>query len=105
MGVQEKTFIQIAKALADPTRHAIVREVRRAGELTCSQVSCGFSCSQPTISHHVKTLEEAGILRIREDGTFRRLTVNEALLDEFAGSVKGGALAKRRPRRASRNTR
>ena len=87
--MKEETFIQIAKALADPTRHAIVREVRKAGELTCSQVCDGFSCSQPTISHHVKTLEAAGILSIREDGAYRRLTVNSALLDEFAWSVQG----------------
>jgi ArsR family transcriptional regulator len=98
MSVKEKAFIQIAKALADPTRHAIVREVRKAGELTCSQVCGGFSCSQPTISHHVKALQEAGIINVREDGTFRRLSVNESLMNEFAGSVLGdkGLARKRR---------
>lgn len=97
--MQEKTFIQIAKALADPTRHAIVREVRRAGELTCSQVCNGFSCTQPTISHHVKALQEAGIINVREDGTFRRLSVNESLMNEFAGSILGEKAAKKKRRK------
>jgi ArsR family transcriptional regulator, arsenate/arsenite/antimonite-responsive transcriptional repressor len=98
--VQEKVFIKIAKALADPTRHSIVREVRKAGELTCSQVCDGFSCSQPTISHHIKTLEEAGIIKVREDGTFRRLTIDDALLDEFARSIQGSDSAKPKRRKA-----
>src|SRR5882724_13530800 len=66
----EDTFIQIAKALADPTRHSIVREVRKAGELNCSQVCERFDHTQPTISHHIKTLEAAGIIKIEKDGPF-----------------------------------
>ena len=50
-----------------------------------------------------KNPTQAGIIKIREDGTFRRLTVNEGLLDEFAGSVKGAGGASRK--RASRKAR
>jgi len=98
--VQEKTFIQIAKALADPTRHAIIRAVRRAGELTCSQVCERFDHSQPTISHHIKALDEAGIITIRKDGTFHRLTVNGAVLDDFARSIQGGEAPKSKRRKS-----
>jgi ArsR family transcriptional regulator, arsenate/arsenite/antimonite-responsive transcriptional repressor len=89
--VREETFIQIAKALADPTRHAIVREVRKAGELTCTQVCERFEQSQPTISHHIKTLDAAGVLKVNKDGPFHRLTVDADVLDEFARSVSGEA--------------
>ncbi len=54
-------FVKIAKALADPTRHRMLQEIRAKGELTCSQVCECFHQSQPTISHHVKTLEAAGV--------------------------------------------
>jgi len=98
--VREETFIQIAKALADPTRHAIVRQVRAAGELTCTQVCERFERSQPTISHHIKTLDAAGILRVNKDGAFHRLSLNDELLEEFAGAIGGDKPSK--PKKAKK---
>lgn len=79
----EADLVKVAKALADPTRYRMLQELRRAGELTCSCLCDRFPLSQPTISHHIKTLEEAGLLRVRKDGPFHVLTVNEALLASF----------------------
>ncbi|MCC6676042.1 MAG: helix-turn-helix transcriptional regulator [Phycisphaerales bacterium] len=79
----EADFVKVAKALADPTRYRMLQELRRAGELTCSCMCKCFPLSQPTISHHIKTLEEAGLISTRKDGPYHVLTVNETLLAAF----------------------
>jgi ArsR family transcriptional regulator len=80
-------MVKIAKALADPTRLRMLREVRKAGSLTCSQVCGLFALRQPTISHHVRTLEGAGLLRVRKRGAFHELSVDEATLRAFVDHV------------------
>lgn len=89
--MRETSFVKIAKALADPTRHKMLREIRAAGALTCSCICDRFPLKQPTISHHVKTLEAAGLISIEKQGQFHRLTVNEGVLNEFVEELGGGA--------------
>jgi DNA-binding transcriptional ArsR family regulator len=94
--MRDAPFVKIAKALADPTRHRMLRELRAKGELTCSGVCECFDLSQPTISHHIKTLEEAGLITVRRRGQFHVLTANEETLAAFASDL----IPNGRPRRA-----
>ena len=57
-------------ALADPTRRAIVARLIR-GEATVSELSEPFELSQPTISKHLKVLEQAGLITRRRDAQRR----------------------------------
>jgi ArsR family transcriptional regulator len=77
-------FVKIAKALADPTRHRILQEIRASGEMTCSDVCERFRLAQPTISHHIKTLASAGVIRVRPDGQYHVLSVDERVMKSFA---------------------
>lgn len=85
--MKDSEFVKIAKALADPTRHRMLREIRTARELNCKQVCDLFELSQPTISHHICTLAEAGLLVVRKDGQFHVLSVDEAVLGDFVASL------------------
>lgn len=96
--MKDTDFTTIAKALADPTRLKMLREVRGAGELTCSCLCDCFTLSQPTISHHIRTLESARLLIVRKDGQFHRLTVNENVLAGFAAYFAGTPLPRAGPR-------
>lgn len=96
-------MVKIAKALADPTRLRMLHELRAAGELTCSQVCEKFPQSQPTISHHIKTLQGSGLIEIRREGQFHVLSLNAELLAEFAQEFTApspGPVEAMRPRKA-----
>ena len=55
----------VAKALADPVRLQIVDVLRRqAGEVCVCDLQSLFDISQPTLSHHLKKLREAGIVGV-----------------------------------------
>jgi DNA-binding transcriptional ArsR family regulator len=88
--MKDTQFVKVAKALADPTRHRMLREVRAAGELTCKQVCERFSLSQPTISHHICTLADAGLLTVRKRGQFHVLSVDQEVLDGFVKALAPG---------------
>jgi ArsR family transcriptional regulator len=78
------------KALADPTRLAIVNRLASCGE-TCVCDFSSLGLSQPTISHHIKVLREAGLIEVaykRKTWSFYRL-VPEAV--EALAFALGGA--------------
>jgi len=59
------------KALSSPVRLRIVDLIYRGGgEICVCEFMDYFDLSQPTISHHLKVLRDAGLIRSRRDGTF-----------------------------------
>jgi len=81
---EEARLVRALKALADPKRFRMARELARAGELSCGQVGELFSLSQPAISHHLKILTDAGILTVREEGQHHFISVNQDIVRELS---------------------
>ena len=63
--------IELLQAIADPVRLSIVRQLAAEPNATCA---CDFTecCTvrQPTVSHHLKVLREAGVVTTERRGTF-----------------------------------
>jgi ArsR family transcriptional regulator len=100
--MNETEVIRALKALANRKRFAMVQEIAAAGELSCGQVGELFDLSQPTVSHHLKILTDAGLLVVRESGQHRITSVNHQLLESLARllpSRPGGKVARGAPRR------
>jgi ArsR family transcriptional regulator len=102
--VNEKDLVQVLKALADPTRFAMVQKIAAEGELTCSEVAEGSALSQPTVSHHLKILTDAGVITVRNEGKRHHLSVNHALLGA-AFDLAPALLGPRGKRAAARSRR
>lgn len=88
--------IQLLGALADPTRMEILRELAGAPEVcACDFTSC-CTVSQPTVSHHLKVLRDAGAVTSERRGNwvFYRLAPNlqERLAGIAGGLVPGGLI-------------
>lgn len=81
--MNEARFIRILKALSDPRRLRMVREIAGAGELSCGQIGARFHLSQPTISHHLKILADAGLIRIRRAGQQHFLSVDSRVIKQL----------------------
>jgi ArsR family transcriptional regulator len=58
------------KALADPTRISIVNRLAAADECCVCDLTEAFELSQPTISHHLKVLRDAGLVESTRRGTW-----------------------------------
>ncbi len=61
--------VQLLQALGHPTRLSIVRELTGNGEVcACDFTSC-CTVGQPTVSHHLRILKEAGVIEAERRGT------------------------------------
>jgi DNA-binding transcriptional ArsR family regulator len=63
--------ILLLQAMADPVRLSIVRQLAASDDAVCA---CDFTecctVSQPTVSHHLKVLREAGVVTTDRKGTY-----------------------------------
>ncbi len=78
--------VLFAKALADETRQKIM------SACCCREVSVGelaekFNLTQPTISHHLAILREAGLVNAREEGKQTFYTLNQERLAYCCGQL------------------
>ena len=81
--LSEAQFTLIAKALADPRRMALLETISGGRECPCSRLGSIFSVSKATISHHMKELENAGLVRIERQGKFANLTLQRDVLRAY----------------------
>jgi ArsR family transcriptional regulator len=79
----------IAKAIGDPIRMQLVDVLRKhAGEVCVCELVPLFDLSQPTISHHLKVLREAGIVGSERRGLWAYYYVNPEALEEVRAWLK-----------------
>jgi ArsR family transcriptional regulator len=83
---QAQRMAAIAKALADPIRIQLVDVLRKhAGKVCVCELVPLFDVSQPTISHHLKVLREAGLVESEKQGLWAYYYTLPRELDELAG--------------------
>jgi len=77
---------QVFKALGDPVRLRLVSLIgaRLGGEVCVCDLTSAFDLSQPTISHHLKVLREAGLIESERRGTWVYYRLVPAALERMA---------------------
>ena len=71
-----KSFLKVMKALSDPNRVKIIKLLQQKMMCVC-ELKGALNIAQPTVSKHLKILEEAGLVNYVKDG----LWVNYFLAD------------------------
>ncbi|TWU38456.1 ArsR/SmtB family transcription factor [Novipirellula artificiosorum] len=74
---------RIAKAIADPQRFAILVCIAQEQEIACKSLVEEFSITQATISHHLKELVAAGLIRSRRQGQLAILSCRRDVCERF----------------------
>jgi len=75
----------VAKALGDPIRLQLVDVLRKhAGKVCVCELVPLFDLSQPTVSHHLKVLREAGIVDSERQGLWAYYYVIPEALEELS---------------------
>lgn len=77
---------QVFKALGDPVRLRLVSLIgaHQGGEVCVCELTTAFDLTQPTISHHLKVLREAGIIGSERRGTWVYYRLVPAALERMA---------------------
>lgn len=77
------------RALADPARVAIVNRLAAADEVCVCDLNAALDLSQPTVSHHLRVLREAGLVESSRRGTWAFYRLVPEAVDALRQSLGG----------------
>jgi ArsR family transcriptional regulator, arsenate/arsenite/antimonite-responsive transcriptional repressor len=79
----------VARALSDPIRLQLIDVLRRhAGKVCVCELTPLFDVAQPTVSHHLKVLREAGLIDVERRGLWSFYYVIPEAMKEFKSWLK-----------------
>jgi ArsR family transcriptional regulator, arsenate/arsenite/antimonite-responsive transcriptional repressor len=85
---EAETTATLFKALADPARVRIVNVLATSCDPVCvCELIAPLGLSQPTVSHHLKKLVQAGLLEREQRGIWAYYSLNHDALGRLAGAV------------------
>jgi len=70
------------RALSDPTRREILRALRE-GDLTAGEIAARFPITAASVSHHLATLREAGLVTVERRGKHLHYTLETTVFQEM----------------------
>lgn len=80
---------KISKALGDINRLRIIEDMAdNGGVMQCSEIVKVLELAQPSVSHHIKTLIEAGLIEPEKNGRNYSYSLNKDLLEKYAAKLK-----------------
>ena len=78
----------ILKALADPRRFEVLERIAGSScAVTCSQTLADLPIAAATLSHHLKELESAGLIRVQREGKYHLLSLQPGVLETVAAAL------------------
>ena len=86
--MEPNQFRRIARALADPRRMALLERIAAASEVACATLASDTTVSQPTISHHLKELSTAGLIKPRRRAKFCFYSLDRALWSQYLAEMR-----------------
>ena len=88
---QSDPDVMLLQAAADPTRLSILRQLSSEGPVCACDFTACCEVSQPTVSHHLKVLREAGWVSGERRGTWIWYSLRPEAVDRFralAGQIE-----------------
>jgi ArsR family transcriptional regulator len=82
--------VKLLSAIADPTRLRIIEMLSGACDSICvCDITTQFDLGQPTISHHLKVLRDAGLVSWEKRGLWVYYSLNRPAFEEMAAYLSG----------------
>jgi ArsR family transcriptional regulator len=79
-----RQFALISKALADPKRYEMLQKIGASKQApTCSCVCEWLGIAPATVSHHLKELENAGLVNLKRSGKFAHISLRRDVLKAY----------------------
>jgi ArsR family transcriptional regulator len=87
-GPGDQDILQISKALSDPRRLEVLRKIAGTANASCMDMRQCLTMNPATLSHHIKTLEGAGLIETHRDGKLLRATIRRKTWKSYLAHLK-----------------
>ncbi len=81
--------VRVLAALADPIRLDMVRQLSHGEDVRACDFDVCRKIAQPTVSHHLRILREAGIVRAERRGTYVHFALQPTAAERLTALVRG----------------
>jgi ArsR family transcriptional regulator, arsenate/arsenite/antimonite-responsive transcriptional repressor len=81
-------FVKVMKAVSDPNRVKIVKLLQQKTMCVC-ELQSALGISQPSVSKHLKILEDAGLVDFQKDGLWVNYSLTNGKSSPYAASLLG----------------
>lgn len=81
--MDDQHLLRVAKAIADPTRYALLKALAAHGEVSCGQLANLFPIAQATVSHHLGVLVSAELVEMRKQGQHHYFRLRQERVQQF----------------------
>jgi ArsR family transcriptional regulator len=88
MGDPMKELVKVMKALSDPNRVKVLKMLQK-GEMCVCKIQDALGIAQPTVSKHLKILEDAGLVSRRKEGLWAHYSLTDGGQSPYAASLLG----------------
>jgi len=86
-----RDFIRVMKALSDPNRVKILKMLQRRALCVC-EIRAALEISQPTVSSHLKALENADLVRSRKEGLWVIYSLADGKSSPYCATLLGNLM-------------
>ena len=83
-----KEFIKVMKALSDPNRVKLLKMLQKRQMCVC-EIQAALGIAQPTVSKHLKSLENAGLVGRKKEGLWVNYSLTDGGRSPYAASLLG----------------
>ena len=83
-----KEFIKVMKALSDPNRVKLLKLLQKREMCVC-EIQAALVIAQPTVSKHLKSLENAGLVKRKKEGLWVNYSLSDGSRSPYAASLLG----------------
>jgi ArsR family transcriptional regulator, arsenate/arsenite/antimonite-responsive transcriptional repressor len=95
--LNQDELLRISRAISDTTRYALLEKIYFDQQITVGQLCAESTVSAATVAHHIKILNEAGLIQVRRQGRYRLLVAQgntwETYLDCLANIGKAAPVS------------
>lgn len=86
--MDDDQLVRAAKAIGDASRFKLLNLLAESGEVAVGELAASVGVSQPTASHHLKTLADCGLVTVRHAGQHSYFAVEADVVEQLCSELR-----------------